>query len=81
MRKSTKVDSKLAALVIQDQPLFHVFIWDIGDQDNQPVTERHHLHEYVHFVKYCVQNAKEEYTERLNNSVEPLKQEFCGTKQ
>ena len=100
MGKSTKADSKLAALVIQHQPLFqnsrgHTFpapkealtpqvseavpsrghtlpapeealipqdfIRDIGAQDIQPVTERHHLHEYVQFVKSCIQNANEEY--------------------
>ena len=59
-------------------PRFH---GDIGAQDNQPVTERHHLHKYVHFVKSHVRNTKEEYTERLNNHMEPLKQEFRDTKQ
>ena len=45
------------------------------------MTERHHLFGYVRFVISNMQNAKEEYTERLNNLVEPSKQEFRDTKQ
>ena len=81
IKRLFEADSKLAALVFEDQPLFQESIRDIRAQGNQLLAKMHYILEDVHSVKESIQSAKEEYDERLTDLVEPLQQDLHHTKQ
>ena len=76
-----ETDSKLAALVFEDQPLFQDTIRDIKDRGDQIQNKMHHLLEDVQSVNESLLSAKQDYEEQLTNLVEPLRQELHDTKQ
>ena len=76
-----EADSKLAALVFEDKPLFEDAIRDIRARGNQLLNKIHYVLGDVHSVKESLQSAKEDYEKRLSNLVEPLHQELWDKKQ
>ena len=76
-----EADSKLAALVFEDEPLFQDTIRDIKDRGDQIKNKMLHLLEDVQSVNESLLSAKQDYEEQLTNLVEPLRQELHDTQQ
>ena len=81
IKRLFEADSRLTALVFQDQSLFEHAIRDIRAQGNQYLTKLKSLMEEVQSLKGDIQSAREDYDGRLSNHVQPLLQELGDVKQ
>ena len=81
IKRLFEADSKLTALVFEDQSLFDDAIRDVRAQGNQYLTKLHSLMEEVQSLKDDIHSANEHYDERLGNLVQPILQELGDAKQ